>query len=181
MTGADETARDASADLVAVGKIGPARGVRGAVFVEPWTDAPLERFAPGANLVTAPVSAGPMRVVSSSTAGGKLVVHFAGSDNRPAAEALRGIELFVPAGERGALSDPDEFYDTDLVGLLARDIAGNDIGTVHDVQHAGGASYLSVEVAGTARLVPFVSAIVPTVDVASGIVVIDAPDGLFDL
>jgi 16S rRNA processing protein RimM len=47
--------------------------------------------------------------------------------------------------------------------------------------HAAGASYLLVRIEDRDRLVPFVSAIVPTVDVPGGFVVIDPPEGLFDL
>jgi 16S rRNA processing protein RimM len=52
---------------------------------------------------------------------------------------------------------------------------------VIDVVHAGGASYLVLDVDGRERLVPFVAAIVPTVDPAGGRIVIDPPDGLFDI
>jgi 16S rRNA processing protein RimM len=168
-------------EFVAVGRIGPARGVRGDVFVEPWTDVPEERFAAGAQLRTEPAAAGPLTVESSSLAGGKLVVRFAGVDDRAGAEALRGIQLLIAAGERPALDDPEEFYDTDLVGLEARGMDGAAIGPVTDVVHAGGASYLVVPVGGRDRLVPFVAAIVPTVDVAGGFVVVDPPEGLFEL
>ena len=54
-------------------------------------------------------------------------------------------------------------------------------GPVNDVAHVAGADYLVLTVDGHERLVPFVAAIVPTVDVDGGIVVIDPPDGLFDL
>lgn len=168
-------------DLIAVGRVGPARGVRGDVFVEPWTDTPAERFAPGAVLRTDPASAGPLTVEASSSAGGKLVVRFEGVADRAGAEALRGTQLLIPAAEREPIADPDEFYDTDLVGLTARTVDGSDLGAVTDVLHAGAASYLVVHVAGRDRLVPFVAAIVPTVDVAAGLVVIDPPEGLFDL
>jgi 16S rRNA processing protein RimM len=166
-------------DLVVVGRIGPPRGVRGELFVEPLTDAPQDRFAPGTVLRTG--SASTLTVEASSMASGKLVVHFAGVDSRESAEALRGTELVIPAGERPALDDPDEFYDTDLVGLEARGVDGAVIGRVADVVHAAGASYLVVDVDGRDRLVPFVGAIVPTVDVPGGFVVIDPPEGLFDL
>jgi 16S rRNA processing protein RimM len=168
-------------DLVVVGRIGPARGVRGDVFVEPWTDAPSERFAPGTTLRTDPESAGPLTVEASSLASGKLVVHFAGVEDRPAAEALRGTQLVVPAAERPALDDPDEFYDTDLVGLAASTVDGTELGSITDVVHAGGASYLVLDIDDRERLVPFVAAIVPTVDIAGRRVVIDPPDGLFDV
>jgi 16S rRNA processing protein RimM len=174
------TARGSDGDVV-VGRIGPARGVRGDVFVEPWTDVPEERFAPGAVLRTDPAEAGPLTVESSSTAGGKLVVRFADVAGRAAAEALRGVRLVIAADSRPALDDPDEFYDTDLVGLSAATVDGAELGTVDDVVHTSGVTYLIVTAHGRERTVPFVSAIVPTVDLSAGRVIIDPPDGLLEL
>jgi 16S rRNA processing protein RimM len=171
----------ASDEILAIGRIGRPRGVRGEAFVEPWTDDPDERFAVGAVLQTEPVEAGPLTVVAMSTASGKLVVHFAGVDDRGGAEALRGVRLLIAAGKRPVLEDPDDFYDTDLVGLAARTVGGADIGTVREVLHAGGADYLVLDVDGRQQLIPFVRAIVPTVDLADGRVLIDPPDGLFEL
>ncbi|WP_375478401.1 ribosome maturation factor RimM [uncultured Jatrophihabitans sp.] len=181
MPAGEAAARAADDDVIAVGRVGPARGVRGETFVEPWTDAPHERFAPGNRLRTEPASAGPLEVDASSTAGGKLVVHFAGVVDRAGAEALRGVTLFVRAADRPPLADAEEFYDTDLVGLAAVGVDGAPIGPVRDVLHAAGASYLVLDVAGHERLVPFVAAIVPSVDVAAGTVTVDPPPGLFDL
>jgi 16S rRNA processing protein RimM len=175
-------AGDAEAvEVVAIGRIGPARGVRGDVFVEPWTDDPYERFVPGSVLRTDPVDAGPVTVESMSLGSGKLVVRFIGVGDRAAAEALRGTRLMIAAADRPHLDDPDDFYDTDLVGLGARTTDGRPLGAVRDVLHAGGADYLVLEVDGQERLVPFVAAIVPTVDLTAGIVEIDPPEGLFDL
>jgi 16S rRNA processing protein RimM len=171
-------ADDAAEELVAVGKIGPARGVRGEVFVEPWTDAPEERFGPGCSVRA---DGAVLTVASSSLSGGKLVVRFEGVEDRAAAQRLRGLELFVPAAQRPPLDGPDDFYDTDLVGLAARHVDGSALGPVVDVVHAGGADYLVVSLGGRERLVPFVAAIVPTVDLAAGTVVVDPPEGLFDL
>jgi 16S rRNA processing protein RimM len=168
-------------DLVVVGRIGPVRGVRGDVFVAPFTDAPEERFAPGMVLRTDPPAAGPLTVAASTSASGKLVVHFEGVDGRPEAEALRGVQLVVPAAERPPLEDPDEFYDTDLIGLTARVVDGPELGPVSDVIHVGGADYLVVQMDGREQLIPFVRAIVPTVDLASRTVLVDPPEGLFDV
>lgn len=170
-----------SVDEVAVGRIGPPRGVSGAVFVQPWTDDPSARFAVGVQLRTDPAAAGPLTVAHSSSAGAKLVVRFAGVTDRAGAEALRGVQLLVPAAARPPLSDPDEFYDSELVGLLARTREGAELGPVVDVAHGAGGDHLVVEVAGREHLVPFVASIVPEVDVAAGQVVVDPPDGLFDL
>ncbi len=172
---------DPGAEYVAVGRIGPARGVRGAVFVEPWTDDPAQRFAVGSVLLTEPAAAGPLTVETANHGGAKLVVQFAGVTDRTSAEALHGVRLVMPAAERPALEDPDEFYASDLVGLRARTVAGVELGPVRDVLNLAGAEYLVLDVTGAERLVPFVTAIVPTVDLAGGVVVVDPPEGLFDL
>jgi len=168
-------------DDIVIGRIGPARGVRGDVFVEPFTDAPEERFAEGSVLRTGPSGVGPLTVESMANSSGKTVIHFAGVEGRAAAEALRGVRLVIAASERPELDDPDEFYDTDLVGLVARTVSGVELGPVREVVHAGGADYLVLDVDGSERLVPFVAAIVPTVDVAAGVVEIDPPEGLFEV
>lgn len=178
-------------DLVAVGRVGRPRGVRGESFVEPWTDDPEGRFAVGSVLITEPTAAGPLTVASSSLVGAKLVVRFEGVESREQVEALRGVRLLIAAADRAPLDDPDDFYDTDLIGLQARAVDGADLGVVEDVLHAGGADYLVLRIAAPEHptpehptrehLVPFVKAIVPEVDLASRTVVIDAPDGLFDV
>jgi 16S rRNA processing protein RimM len=169
------------AGLLAIGRIGPARGVHGEVFVEPWTDDPADRFAAGQVLRTDPETVGPLTVETSSLASGKLVVHFAGVFDRAAAEALRGVQLVIDPAQRPPLEGPDDFYDTDLIGLAARTVGGVELGPVHDVLHVAAAHYLVLEVDGRECLVPFVSAIVPEVDVAAGTVTIDPPEGLFEL
>ncbi len=174
MTGAD-------GDLVAVGRIGPAHGLRGEVIVVPFTDQPDERFAPGAVLVAEPGDTGPLTVESSRWQGKRMVVRFAGVVDRSGAEALRGTDLLIPAADRPDLDDPDDFYDTDLIGLAAATVDGRALGPVRDVVHGPAADYLVVEVDGQERLVPFLAAMVPSVDVAGGKVVIDPPEGLLEL
>jgi 16S rRNA processing protein RimM len=151
------------------------------VYVEPWTDEPEVRFAPGEVLRTDPAQAGPLTVLAANAASGRLVVHFAGVDDRSSVEALRGVRLVVAAQDRPALHDPDEFYASDLVGLAASTVHGADLGSVRDVIDIAGADYLVLDVNGRDRLVPFVAAVVPTVDLAGRRVVIDPPEGLFDL
>ncbi len=167
--------------LITVGRIGRPRGVRGESFVEPWTDDPGERFAVGSVLSTDPAEAGPLTVAEMSLAGGRLVVRFESVEGRERADQLRGVRLLIDPAQRPVLDDPDEFYDSDLVGLRAATLDGTELGPVRDVLHAGGADYLLLDVAGHERLVPFVRAIVRHVDVAAGTVRIDAPEGLFEL
>jgi 16S rRNA processing protein RimM len=166
---------------VTVGRIGPARGVRGDVFVQPFTDEPDERFAVGSVLDTEPAERGPLTVEALNLSGPKMVLHFAGVDDRAAAEALRGVRLVIAASERPEIDDPDEFYISDLVGLTARGVDGATLGPVRDVIDIAGADYLVLDIDGAERLVPFVEAIVLTVDVPGGVVVIDPPEGLFEI
>lgn len=171
----------ASDEILVIGRIGRPRGVRGETFVEPWTDDPDDRFAVGAVLRTDPDTAGPLTVATMSHVGGRVVVRFDGVADRSGAEALRGVQLVIAAGERPPLEDPDDFYDTELVGLLARTTSGAELGPVREVLHAGGADYLVLDIAGREQLVPFVRAIVPSVDIAAGIVEVDPPEGLFEI
>ena len=168
-------------ELVAVGRVGKAHGVRGEVFVEPWTDAPDERFSPGSQLTTEPADRGPLTVESARDHSGKLVVRFAGLEDRNGVEALRGTVLLVPAAARPVIEDPDEFYDTDLIGLAVRTVQGRQLGPVTDVLHSPAGSLLVIDVEGREVLVPFRTEFVPTVDLAAGIAEIDPPDGLLEL
>lgn len=171
----------ATPDLVAVGAIGAAVGVRGEVTIVSWTDDPDLRFAVGSVLLTDPTERGPLTVTSFRLQGAKIVVAFAGVDDRNTAEAVRRTQLFVPTATRPALDDPDDFYDTDLIGLDVVDPAGAPLGVVTGVEHGAGGDRLQVEHDGRDHLVPFVSVIVPRVDLAARRVVVDAPEGLFDL
>jgi len=168
-------------DVVAVGRIGKAHGVKGDAFVEPWTDAPHERFVPGAVFETEPAGRGPLTVETARDHSGKLVVHFDGFDDRNAVEAIRGTVLVMPAAARPVLVDPDEFYDTDLIGLSVRTVAGQALGPVTDVLHSPADSLLSIDWNGREVLLPFRKEFVPTVDITGGVVEIDPPDGLLEL
>ena len=169
------------AELIAVGRIGPPRGVRGDVFVEPFTDDPETRFAPGEVLLTDPAERGPLTVESLNLAGSRMVVRFAGVEDRSAVEGLRGTRLVIPASSRPPIDDPDEFYASDLIGLAARTVEGIELGPIVDVIDIAGADYLVLDITGTERLVPFVTGIVPNVSLADGYVEINPPEGLFEL
>jgi 16S rRNA processing protein RimM len=172
-------APDREPDLVVVGRIGRPQGVKGEVTVEVRTDDPDDRFADGAVLTT---ETGTLTVESSRYQGKYLVVAFTGVHDRNAAEALRDTLLHVDRNELPELEDEDDFYDTQLIGLSAVLVDGSPLGTVDDVLHLPGGDVLSVRREGGAEvLVPFVKAMVPTVDLEAGRVVVDPPDGLLDL
>ncbi|MGY1769851.1 ribosome maturation factor RimM [Blastococcus sp. SYSU D00813] len=173
-------------DTVVVGRIGRPHGVRGEVTVEVRTDDPDLRFAPGAVLRTEPADRGPLTVAGRRWHREVLLLRLAGPDgveldSREAAEELRDTELHVPVADLPELDDPDAFYDHQLVGLAARLPDGSPLGEVTAVRHEGTELLVVRRAGGGTVLVPFVSAIVPTVDLAGGFVVVDPPEGLLDL
>ena len=109
---------------------------------------------------------------------GGYAVRLAGLTTKEAADALRGQRLWAPREALPALPD-DEFYHADLIGLVAVDTGGADLGTVHAVHDHGAGDLLEVRPPqGAPHLVPFTRAVVPTVDLAAGRLVLDAPPGL---
>ena len=166
-----------------VGRVAKAHGVGGEVSVEVRTDVPDLRFAIGTSLDTEPVDRGPLTVRATRWHAGRLLVRFDGVANRTDAEALRNT-LLVADSSTCVATGPDEFWEHQLVGLAARGSDGEPLGEVVDVVHGGGTAMLVVRRGGESEresLVPFVSAIVPEVDVDRGFVVLDPPPGLLDL
>lgn len=171
--------------LLIVGQIGRAHGIRGEVSVYPRTDEPEARFSAGATVVVDPAVPGlpaTLTVQAARPHQGRLIITFAEIPDRNAAEAARGALLRVDADSVAAPSDPEEFLDHQLVGLDVVTVGGEQVGTVSAIDHAPASDLLVVRLAdGRSALVPFVSAIVPEVDLPGGRVVIDPPGGLLDL
>ena len=164
-----------------VGRIGRPHGVRGEVTVEVRTDDPGLRFAPGSVLRTEPADRGPLTVAGSRWNRDTLLLAVEGVDSREAAEALRGTELHVAVEDLPELDEPDTYYDHQLVGLAVRLPDGAALGEVSAVRHEGAELLVVRRADGRELLVPFVAAIVPTVDVVGGVVVVDPPEGLLEL
>jgi 16S rRNA processing protein RimM len=165
-----------------VGIVGRPHGLRGEVAVTVRTDSPEERFAPGSVLRARGDDApDALTVVSARPHAGRLLVTFAEAASRDAAELLRGTQLLVDAAELPPDDDPDTFHDHELEGLLAVLSDGTVVGTVREVSHGAGNDLLVIARDGRAdALVPFVAAIVPSVDTAGGRLVLAPPDGLLD-
>ena len=162
-------------DYVVVGRIGPAHGLKGEVFVEPRTDEPGRRFAVGQKLRT---GTGSLTVASSRTHSGKLVVRFEEIDGRNAAEVARGTELTCLIDPDEAPEDPEEFYDHQLIGLRVETADGGVVGELERIQHGAAQDLLVIRASDREILFPFVSAFVPEVDVRGGRIVIDDRAGL---
>ena len=165
-----------------IGRILRAHGVRGEVVVEITTDEPAARFVAGSVLVTDPAAAGPLSIEGLRPHQGRLIVAFDGVLDRDGADALRDVKLLVDSAEVTDPDDPDEFNDFQLVGLIVVDVAGEKLGEVLRVEHGPAAELLVVRLTdGRTGLVPFVKAIVASVDLDSRQVVLTPPEGLFDV
>ena len=152
---------------VIVGVIGRAHGVAGEVAVDLRTDEPERRFAPGQ--VLGEEGGSRLFTVRSVRAhSGRLLIKFAEVADRAAAEAVSGTLLTatVEGDERPAESD--EFYDRQLIGLRAMTPDGVEVGMVSSVLHLPAQDVLEVDTTTGIRLVPFVEALVPQVDLDAG-------------
>jgi len=161
-----------------------AHGLKGAIKLELYTDSPNERFVPGATFL--------LQVPEDSAWFGKSVtvkelrwynsqpvLFLEGIENRTAAETLIKAILLVQQDLNETPTEPDAWYDQQLVGLkVFRD--DKPIGTVARVEHLPAQDLLVVEYNGQEVMVPFVKQLVPEVDVASGKVTITPPLGLFE-
>lgn len=150
---------------VIVGKVGRAHGIRGDVFVDVVTDEPKRRFAVGAQLRSDDGTT--LEVASVKHHGGRLLLSFTGLTSRTAVERLTGTRLLAEVPNDEVPSGAEEYFDRQLVGLEVRRADGSPVGIVAAVQHMPAQDLLVVDVgADEVRLVPFVAALVPTVDLA---------------
>ena len=164
---------------VIVGRIGRAHGLRGEVVIGVRTDEPDLRFAVGAQVEAE--QRGLLTVAAARWHSGLLLVAFAGITDRTAASELAGTWLSVDTSSLPPTADPDEFRDHELIGLSVRTVAGELVGVVSDVLHHGQDLLVIRPVdSGEDRLVPFVTPLVPEVDLKAGVLVIDPPPGLLD-
>jgi 16S rRNA processing protein RimM len=193
-------AQEQNQELLVVGRVVAAQGLRGELRVNPLSDFP-ERFTrPGRRWLRPAqgrrgeaAAATEVELLSGRQLPGKelFVIRLEGVDDRSSAEALVGQELLVPAADRPKLAK-GEFHLLDLVGLEVRVLESADphgqpqpgrcIGRVSDLIHAGN-DLLEVELSGGGPplWIPFVQAIVPEVHLDAGWLGITPPPGLLEL
>lgn len=159
--------------LICVARIGAAHGVRGEVRLWSFTEDPL-----------AVLHYGPLRtkdgsrtyeVTRAREAKDHLVATLKGITDRNAAERLNGVELYVPREQLPETED-DEYYHADLIGLAAETTTGEPLGRVIAIHNFGAGDIIEIAPpAGSTLLLPFNNAVVPTVDIAAGRVLIELP------
>jgi 16S rRNA processing protein RimM len=163
---------------VCVARIGAAHGVRGQVKLWTFTEDPfaITRYGP----LSTKDGTRRFEVAHVREGKGHLVATLKGVTTRNEAERLNGLELYV-ARERLPATGDDEYYHADLIGLAAVTTAGEPLGRVIAIHNFGAGDIIEVAPAsGATMLLPFTNAVVPTVDLASGRVMIELPEQIED-
>jgi 16S rRNA processing protein RimM len=158
---------------ICVARIGAAHGVRGEVRLWTFTEDLLAVLNYGP--LTTKDGTRQFEVARAREAKDHLVATFKGVADRSAAERLNGIELYIARDQLPATKD-DEYYHADLIGLTAETTAGEPLGRVIAIHNFGAGDIIEIAPpAGPTIMLPFTNAVVPTVDVAGGRVLIELP------
>lgn len=178
--------------LVLLGRFGAPHGVRGEIRLQSFT-RDLLAIATYDGL-TDKSGARKFKLLSVRPQGkDMLVAKVEGVDGRNGAEALNGVQLYVPR-ENLPAPEEDEFYIADLVGLRAETREGEALGVIVAVRNFGAGDILEIapaqgpenlsdfsaeakrsKLGAEALMLPFTKAVVPIIDLPAGRVVIAPP------
>jgi 16S rRNA processing protein RimM len=158
---------------ICVARIGAAHGVRGEVKLWPFTEDPMAVLHYGP--LSTKDGARQFEVARARVAKDHLVAALKGVATREDAERVNGIELYI-ARDKLPATEAGEYYHADLIGLRAVDTQGETIGKVLAIHNFGAGDIIEIApTQGSSLLLPFTNAVVPTVDIAVGHVVIAMP------
>lgn len=164
-------------EKISVGAIAGSYGVRGELRVKSYTAVPedIESYSPlSSEDGTRSFALALVRPIKNG-----FVARITDVTTKEEADALRGTILYARRDQLPSLPD-DEFYHADLIGLSVYDTGGTLLGKVKTVQNHGADDLLELQLAGSSATVflPFTKLAVPTVDLATGRIVADPPDGI---
>ena len=167
-----------SEQLIVMGVITAAHGIRGEVKIRSFTEAPEDIASYGPLLL----DDGPetVEILRLRPTKGAFIAKLKGVEDRNAAELLRGRQLKLPRERLPEIDEEDTFYHSDLVGLKAEKKDGAPAGEVVAVHDFGAGDLLEIRPEGTRETyyLPFTKEAVPEVDVAGGRIVINPPPEL---
>lgn len=166
-------------DRVCVGAIAGAFGVKGEVRLKSFCAEPQAIASYGA-LTTEDGNAS-YEVSLTGTVKNGFSARISGVRSKEAADKLRGVRLYADRERLPELPD-DEFYHADLINLTVLDTGGVELGQVRAVLNHGAGDLLEIHGPNLKApvLLPFSITAIPTVDLASGRIIADPPEGLFD-
>ena len=158
---------------ICIARIGAAHGVRGQVKLWTFTEDPLAVKSYGP--LSTKDGSRQFEVTHVRETRDHLVATLKGIATRNDAERLNGIELYV-ARDKLPATEEDEYYHADLIGLAAITTADEPLGRVVAIHNFGAGDIIEIAPPeGPTLLLPFTNAVVPTVDLAGGRVVIESP------
>tara|TARA_B100000676_G_scaffold308212_1_gene368486 strand:+ start:247 stop:732 length:486 start_codon:yes stop_codon:yes gene_type:complete len=146
------------------------------VRIKPFTDLAENVAAYGA--VSDELGSKRFKIRVEGFRGGMVIAALDGVSDRNAAEALKGLRLYVSKDALPKLDD-DEFYHADLLGLEVMH-NGSKIGTVRSIIPAGAGDVLEIDCGPRKEnlLVPFTRSAVPKIDIRTGRLTVDPPEGI---
>lgn len=170
---------EAKPNRILLGHIAGAHGIRGEVLIKTYTEAPENVGAYGP--LSDESGSRTFNLKSARATPKGVVARLQGIDDRNAAEALKGIALYIERERLPAAAD-GEFYHADLIGLAAVAGDGKPVGEIVAVQNYGAGDLLEIRLAGSSKteLVPFTDACVPQIDIAARRVVVVLATGATD-
>ncbi len=167
-------------ELVAVGRITKAHGIRGEVKFLPYSGDTEVLAAVEAITVTHDGHAGTHRIRRRRPQGRFVILTLAGVGDRDRAEALSGAEVSVPAAVLPPLDD-NEYYWHEMLGRTVVTTAGDTLGQVERLLETGANDVLVVIGRGREYLIPVIDSVVVEVDAAAGVITVDPLPGLLDI
>jgi len=175
---------DARRTQLRVGRLTKAHGLKGAIKLELFTDDPGRRFVPGAVFslqvpTESPWHGKTLELAELRWYNSHPVGFFVGVSDRTAAEGLAKAILWIDQDDTESPDEEDAWYDHQLAGLaVVRD--GVTVGQVARIEHFPAQDLIIVKTPNGEVMVPFVKAIVASVDIEAGVVTVTPPNGLFE-
>jgi 16S rRNA processing protein RimM len=164
-----------SSERICIGAIAGAFGVAGEVRLKSFCSEPTDIAAYGP--LYSEDGQREFRITLTRPVAGGLGARISGVATKEAADALRGVSLYISRDRLPALPD-DEFYHADLIGLDVLDAGGEPLGKVTAIHNHGAGDIIEISPTRhkSALLLPFTKAIVPNVDLARGRLIVDLPE-----
>lgn len=170
------------AEYLNVGKIVNTHGIRGEVRVISQTDFPEERYRSGAQLVLFRDNKEPVTLTIKTHRKHKNfdLVSFEGYPNINDVEVFRDGILKVSKDDLIDL-DEGEFYYHQIIGLTVVDETGKELGKIKEILSPGANDVWVVQRPKQKdALIPYIESVVKEIDIESGVVHVEIPEGLLD-
>lgn len=165
---------------VCLGEISTAHGVRGLVRVRVYGDDPqaLTKYGP---LFTSETGEKTIAVKMKNAANKFWIAEVAGVTDRNAAEALRGIKLWLERDKLPELAEDGEIYYEDLVGMTVKSATDDNVGVVIAVENFGAGDLLEIKPsAGATFYLPYADEYIVEVNLPAKTITAEIPEGLRD-